>query len=167
MFTVFERPLTPGLIYPCTVQDIAEELTRVPPTDLGGLNGVGLVPTTRSDHWANGRYFARPKPHILLYSYPDTLTYRLSPHTKRHDIEHSLAVEIAFGMRVERQGSRWLCRWEPERLQVFTLKHVLLHEVGHHVYWMQRQQDGFTGNPSTRVKEQFAEDYALRHHCPW
>ncbi len=167
MVPVFERPLTPGWVYPCTVKDINEQLSLIPSCELDGLAAVGLVPATRKDCRADGRYFFRDKPQVHLYSYPASLTYRQAAQTKRHETERGLAVEIAFGMCVEKQGSRWVCHWEADHLREFTLRHVLLHEIGHHVYWMERRRNGHKTLPRTAASEQFAEDYALRRHWPW
>jgi hypothetical protein len=72
-------------------------------------------------------------------------------------------VELAFGMRVEQIGRRWVCRWSADDLLRFILEHVLIHEVGHHVDWRERTRAGFTRVPSLAAREQFAEDYALRY----
>lgn len=162
MIHVFQRLLPPGWVYPCTTEDISAQLAKVPTEDLEGLWAVGLVPATRRDCGANGRYFSAPKPVIYLLSYREALRYRLSPHTTRADVEHLWAVEIAYGMRIEQEGSRWVCQWETEALRRYTVEHVLMHEVGHHVCHCQRRRDGFTGSLEYGASEQFAEHYALR-----
>ncbi|MBV9849207.1 MAG: hypothetical protein JO250_05915 [Armatimonadetes bacterium] len=160
--SVFERPLPAGWVYPCSTADIAQRLSLLPARDLEGLWAVGLVPATRKDCWANGRYFPGERPTIHLYSFRDTLSYRQPPHTRRADVERGLAVELAYGMHVEQTGGRFLCRWDADSLRRFILGHVLLHEVGHHVYQRQRQQQDPPLLLRTRASEQFAEDYALR-----
>ena len=160
--TIFERPLLPSYIYPCSVEDIHSSLARLPEIDLQGLAAVGLVSVTRKDS-AYARYFSKPKPVIHLHSFPDTLTYKQPPNTKRSDIELGLADALSYGMRVEEVGSRWICYWAIEDLKRFYVDHVLLHEVGHHVYHQQRECAGLENKIKTRTKEQFAEDYAIRH----
>ena len=66
-------------------------------------------------------------------------------------------------MRLEQVGSRWLCRWRAEDMRRFVLEHVLLHEIGHHVYWKERARLGLVARLALAVREQFAEAYALRH----
>jgi hypothetical protein len=161
--TLFERPLLAGWIYPCTLEDIRERLAELPTEDLEGLWAVGLVPSTRKDCSVNGRYFGGDRPTIHLCSHQMSLTYKQPDQVKRSDLEHSQMVQLEYGMRIERVGSRWFCRWSPEDLRRFVVEHVLLHEVGHHVHHMQRRRQGFTSRLTLGVREQFAEDYALRH----
>ncbi|MDQ2686240.1 MAG: SMP-30/gluconolactonase/LRE family protein [Armatimonadota bacterium] len=97
-----------------------------------------------------------------MYSYRETLCYRQPPHITRGDIEHFWVVELSYGMQITQEGSRWVCQWEAEALRRFTVEHVLLHEIGHHVCFRQRRQEGFQGPLRHIPSEQFAEDYALR-----
>lgn len=127
-----------------------------------GLWAVGLVPSTRKDFNANARYFSGDKPTIYIYSYPATLRFRLPAHCKQADIQQSFVVEYEFGMTVEREGNRPVCVWTGDGLRRFVVEHVLPHEVGHHVYHRQREQQRLVYRPKTTVSEQFAETYALR-----
>jgi hypothetical protein len=163
MIIVFQRPLLPGWVYPCTLDDIHEQLSTLPAEDLAGLWAVGLVPSTRRDHSANGRYFGGARPIIHLLSYRESLTYKQPAGTRQGDMEAGCVIERHFGMRVEKVGSRWYCRWSAEDLWRFILEHVLIHEVGHHVQYMERKRAGLQPWPSRRVSEQFAEAYACRY----
>lgn len=160
---LFKEPICAGWVYPCSLEDIQVRLMHLPEADLTGLCAVGLAAATRKDCWANGRYRFSERPTIRLYSYPATYAYKQPPQTKRADIDVGLAVEREFGMGVEQVGGRYLCRWNVADLKRFTLEHVLLHEVGHHVYHWQRKQQGYQFRPSRREAEQLAESYALRH----
>lgn len=159
---VFERPCLPGWFYPCTVEDIRQRLSLLPESDLNGLWAVGLVPATRKDSSADGRYFFCEKPVVHLYAYPTTLAHKQPAHVRWGDIERGFAVELSYGMSVEQAGSRYLCVWKREDLHRFIVQHVLLHEIGHHVYHWQRRQRGYAYCPSTTESEQFAEAYARR-----
>jgi hypothetical protein len=164
MVKIFQVPLPDAsTVYPCTVADIEEHLVTIPESDLVDLQSISLVPSTRKNCNANGRYFYGMNCRICLYSYPASLSYKLLPHTKRSDVERGWAVELSYGMRVEPQGSRWVCSWNQEDLRRFIVKHVLLHEIGHHVYDQQRRLAGLVHQPRTRESEQFAEAYAFRH----
>ncbi len=163
LINFFEEPIPDGWVYPCSLQDIQSRLTHLPEQDLEGLWAVGLAAATRKDCWVNGRYRFSEKPIIRLYSYPETLSYRQTPQTKQADIELGLAVEREFGMTVERDGSRYLCRWDLANLRNFTLEHVLLHEIGHHVYARRRKEQGYQPNSSRHEEEKWAESYALRY----
>lgn len=160
---LFERPLPPGWIYPCTLEDIQQRLQILRREDLEGLCAIGLAPSTQKDQSTNGRYFRDGQPTILLYSYPDTLEYKMPPFVKQKHIQQDLRVELKYGMQVEQTGSRWWCRWTQENLRRYTIDHVLLHEIGHHVHHQQRSKQGLAYLPATQASEQFAEDYALRN----
>jgi len=160
---LFEEPIPTGWVYPCSLEDIQDRLTHLPETDLMGLWAVGLAVATRRDCWANGRYRFSERPTIRLYAYLASYAYKQPPQTKRADVEVGLAVERGFGMVVERVGGRYLCRWNAADLKRFMLEHVLLHEVGHHVYHWRRKQQDHEFRPSWRESEQLAESYALRH----
>lgn len=162
MIIVFEAPLPGGQIYPCSREDIWQQLNTLPEQDLEGLSAVGLVPSTRKDNDAYGRYLRAGEPKISLFSYPETLTFKLAPNTKHKDILYRLHVELEYGMQVEQVVSRWFCRWTAEDLRRFMIDHVLLHEIGHHVHYQQRSKQGYDYLPGTRAAEQFAEDYAIR-----
>ena len=159
----FEEPISAGWIYPCSLGEIQDRLTYLSESDLVGLWAIGLAAATRWDCSANGRYRFSERPTIRLYSYPDTYTYRQPPQMKRADIDVGLAVEREFGMDVDQMGGRYVCRWTAANLKRFTLEHVLLHEVGHHVYHWRRKEQGHTFRLSWRESEQLAESYALRH----
>ena len=84
---VFERPLEgPGWVYPCSVEDIRGQLAAVPECDLEGLHSIGLVPATRKDCNANGRYFVGARPAIRLYSHAYPLEYKQPRGTGLKDI---------------------------------------------------------------------------------
>jgi hypothetical protein len=159
---VFARPIPDGWVYPCSAEDIRSRLALVPAEDLRGLWAVGLAPATRKDCWANGRYVPGTRPVITLYSYRQGLSYKQPAGTRRGDLETDLRVERAFGMRTEEIGSRWVCTWSAEDLRAFIVEHVLLHEIGHHVYYVQRGLQGLPPSRNRVEREQFAEAYALR-----
>ena len=79
---LFERPCPAGRVYPCSLEDIIGCLTRLPEQDLEGLWVVGLVPATRKDDETDGRYYFGERPCIHLYSYTDTLRFKLRAGTK-------------------------------------------------------------------------------------
>jgi hypothetical protein len=159
--SITEAPLPgPHWVYPCKTADLAATLADFPDEDLAGLSAVRLQPATRKDCLAYGRYFYGQRPEIHLYSMGFDLTLKLDQRTRRSDIENSCA--CLYGLRVERIGSRWICRWDPEDWRRYTLEHVLPHELGHHVYDRRRLLQGYVHKSRTRDGEQFAEDYALR-----
>jgi hypothetical protein len=152
----FEEPLYRGWTYPCSIADLEGRLGDLPTRDIEGLWAIGLVAATRKDCGSNARYLCGPRASIRIYSLDSSLSYRLPPHTKPHDVERGLSEELAFGMRVVHDGSRFIRQWSVEDLRHFILEHVLLHEVGHHAFYKR-----FGWRPPG-ASEQFAEDYARR-----
>jgi hypothetical protein len=57
-------------------------------------------------------------------------------------MESGLELEMEYGMRIEQRGSRWYSVWSFETLRRFVLEHVLLHEIGHHVFHRDRAERG-------------------------
>ena len=159
---LFERPCLPGWLYPCTLDDIASSIARLPEQDLEGLWAVGLVPSTRKNNNAYGSYWFAPKPKVYLWSYPESLRFKLRANAKISEIERGLKAELQYGMKIEREGGRYVCAWSLENLRRFMVEHVLLHEIGHHVFFWGRKQQGLPYNIYVPGDEQFAEDYALR-----
>jgi hypothetical protein len=138
-------------------------LEHLPKQDLDGIWSIGLVPATRKDGETDGRYYFAPKPTIQLFSYQDTLRFKLRAHTTQADIERVFSIQRQYGMEIERDGSRYICVWSPEYLRRFIVEYVLLHEVGHHVFFWQRQNQGYAYTPHIGGVEQFAENYARRY----
>lgn len=159
---VYERPISPGWVYPCTADDIRRCLERVPAGDLEGLAAVILAPATRKDHSADARYFFGTHPVIEVYSHAESLTYKQPSHTRLADIETNLATELWYGMTVRRVGARWFCDWTPQNLRRFILEHVFLHEIGHHIFQSSRQCERL-GYKTGRSSEAFADRYAQLH----
>jgi hypothetical protein len=156
---IFEQPALPGWVYPCTLDDIREVLSLVPASEIVGLKAAGLAPSTKKDWNANGRYYGQRQT-IVLYSFRKDLVIRYEPNAKEGRLRDWCHRELRFGMTLERDGARWKGVWTAENLRRFILHHVLLHELGHHVYF--RDRDRFQEPPTWVVREQYAEDYAVR-----
>lgn len=131
---------------------------------MAGLYSVGLVQSDRATSHRNGVYYSQPKPVIKLYTYPFDLRYKQPSEVKKKHIELYQKVELEFGMKILLEGSRLICAWESAELERFILFHVLLHEVGHHVFHSNRERNGLKGVTNCVSSEQFAEAYALRMH---
>ncbi len=160
MIRLFQKPILPGWNYPCTLEDIKTKLETVPLNDLEHPYAAGLVPSTKKDYSANGKHVHRVKPTITLYSIRDDYQYRLPARTKRKDVLRSFEVELEYGMTLIEENSKFTLNWEPAQLKSFILNPVLLHEIGHHVYFENRLRQGFKDNSRTNDSERFAEHYA-------
>ena len=163
---LFERPLPDGWVYPCTLDDIRQQLALVPEQDTEGLLAVGLAAPKREDRRYHGTYWywswRMKTPAIHLYAWPASLSFKTRRHYSVGEVQQCFAVELSYGMRTERAGSRLLCRWEPECLRQYAAEHVLLHEIGHHVQRRQRLRVALSSFPGHTASEQFADGYALR-----
>lgn len=165
---VFERPLPPGGShrYPCTVPDIRRQLALVPEYDLEGLWAIGMEPPTSDYRRTYGVYYRRKlpmrKPVIVLFARDSSMEFRMRRRYNVGFIKHRYRVERGYGMEVYRVGSQTFCHWPNENGQRFTVEHVLLHEIGHHVLYQQRWRNGHSRRLPSRNHEQFAEDYAIR-----
>jgi hypothetical protein len=155
MVRVIEKPLHPGWVYPCTVEEIQQQLLTFPPADLDGLAMVCLCPATRRElkEWGLYGAYYRTRAKIDLCGWPAALTDKFPKEWKRHHIDPQLVVQRSFGMQVEQIGRRWYCRWAREDWRCYVLEHVLPHEIGHHVGWVRNEN----------LSEGFADDYALRY----
>ena len=163
---LFECPLPDGWVYPCTLDNIRQQLALVPEQDLEGLLAVGLAAPKREDKRYHGTYWywswRMKTPVIHLYAWPASLSFKTRRPYSIGEAAQCFAVELSYGMRTGRAGSRLLCRWDPECLRRYVAEHVLLHEIGHHVQRRQRLRMGFTAFPGHMASEQFADDYASR-----
>jgi hypothetical protein len=66
--------------------------------------------------------------------------------------------EESFGGVPLRRGGRLWVQWpRPERLRAYVLKHLLIHEIGHHL--------APSGLDET-ADEEWAETFAFRYYCP-
>jgi hypothetical protein len=149
-----------------TIEEIRARLARVPEYDLEGLWAVGLEAPSKDHIDAYGLYdrwrLQGRRPIIALYSYQHPWEYRIPRRYRSRRIAQAYRVALSFGMEVDYQGSRPTLRWSEECLRRYMLEHTLLHEIGHHVQFQQRWRAGYCRWLPGSVKEQFAEDYAIR-----
>jgi len=163
MVQIIELPIADGWVYPCSANDLGAALAAVSPADLEGLSAIVLAPATRRDCSAYARYSGGERPAIFNFSLRQTLGFKLSAHVSMSCARRCCWVDLEYGMDLIMRGARIYSRWTAiEDLRNFILDHVLLHEIGHHVFWRERARRGFANPVSVRVSEQFAEDYALR-----
>ncbi|MCW3051615.1 MAG: hypothetical protein JWN14_785, partial [Chthonomonadales bacterium] len=108
------------------------------------------------------RLYPTGKPGILLHSSMHDFGFRLRNGYDPGYLKRRLRAELQYGLQIERRGNKAFCFWSPEDIRRFTLEHVLLHEIGHHVEYQQRARANYSRWLPSPLKEQFAEDYALR-----
>jgi len=160
---LFEVPLQAGWTYPCSLDDIGEVLARIDRADLVGLAKVGLGPSTRKRNSTNGRYVYEPGgSSITLYSFADNLEYSYRNGRRIEQLRQWYYRELMYGMQLDVEGGRVRLKWSAEDLRLFISRHVLLHEVGHHVHQMSRVRRGLAPADASNFSEQLAEHYACR-----
>jgi len=131
--------------------------------DLAGIAKVGLLPSTRKNNSANGRYFFDSKrAEICIYSYPETLLHRFRTKGKLPQLRQWYSCELSYGMQLELDGDKLHCKWNSDDLRRFISRHVLLHEIGHHVSQMKRVRKGLQPDIGSALSEKLAEHYALQ-----
>ena len=165
---IFERPLPGGKKhrYPCTVNEIRRQLALVPEYDLEGLWAIGLWPCDfyHSDAYATyfRRHYPERKPMIVVWSDAGGLQFKLRRRCDPGYVERWFHVEAEYDIQMDNSGARTVCRWSKEDLSRYLVEHVLLHEIGHHVQYQQRQRSKLARRLPSNLQEQFAEDYAIR-----
>ncbi len=135
-----------GYVYPCSVKEIKEVIAKLPPEHLEGLKRIRL--SYQKDANADASYIDGT---ITIYAIPHDFKQIFSIRPPDAVIkEHS-----RFGAIWRKIGMSWYCYWQHGLYKDYILKHVLLHELGHHMdeYHMRRGQEG---------REKFAEKYALQ-----
>lgn len=169
---IFEREIPEGCghAYPCSVADIRRQLARVPEYDLEGIWAIGLMPGLGEDGSAYGVYYARYSPmngpvirlNSRFVSSAKGYQFRMNGRWNPGHYEQRFFVEQSYGMEiVQVEGKIWF-RWPADCLRRFMVEHVLLHEIGHHVEYRRRWRARLRWDLGRRLKEQFAEDYAIR-----
>lgn len=157
-----EFSIDESYVHCCTVEDLIRHLERFDREDLSGLHQISLGPVERMREYADARYRRYPRPSIHLYPLRRSLEYKVRHFGSCKDPALAFSHQCAYGMKAERQGIGWLCRWEFVHWKKFILEFVLAHEIGHHVHYMKRKASGLTCYPPLPASEQFADDYANR-----
>ncbi len=159
---IYEKPLnSPAYVYPCTIEDIEQQLQMYPTKDVAGLYAVGLGPRCHSERTLMGFYERGPRPLIELKAYPATLCERLPRYCQFGKSQRHLAVAIRHGMLLERERGWLYCKWHFDQLKRHMLEFILSHEVGHHVFDTQIARKSWC-TPSMAANESFADEYARR-----
>ena len=104
---VFERPCSPGRLYPCTLNDLRRQLTYFPEQDLVGLWAVGLANPDKYEQNAWGIYYrsywhARG-PIIFILSQPPSEGISKEPSLRRFILDSVLPHEIGHHVQYEQR----------------------------------------------------------------
>ena len=140
--------LPPGRFHPVTPQEVMHAVEALPPGDTEELHTILLCDARRDRHasYNSGRI-------KLFYPVDEQNRVRLKRYEGWGEVRR-------FGAKVHQdKGERYLC-WDPLDLKSYVLGHLLLHEIGHHVAWL----NGLAGiSAATRREEDFAENYAYSY----
>ena len=152
---IYELPLHPAFVRPCTAGDVRETLERLPERFLRGLRGVYLLGGTarqeracRGDLFHYGCYGGRK---VYLHAFPREL---LESHYRRPPRPHAMQAYRRAGAVWEEVADGWVCRFDRPSLRAFYLLDVLVHEIGHHA-------DRRNVHKNDRRAERFAEWFAV------
>jgi hypothetical protein len=148
---IFQRPLAPGFLCPCSVADVTSVLHQVPVAFTSGLENVYLLGrTARQRQLRRGLYGFYFDNSIYLSPLPERLlTQTWSPPPKP-----SVAQKfIKFGATFDgNKGGAVTMSFDSLSLRAFYLYDVLLHELGHLVS---------KGKPS-RSEERYAKPSSVK-----
>jgi hypothetical protein len=144
---VIADPLPPGWQHPCTPADLERVLNELPAAWTARLTSVRL---TYHPEWDA---HARTDRARIEISYVVDPTLR-APGELIFDSPE----EVQFGARIEGHGKERRFAW-PDRasLRTYILRHILIHELGHHVA---------PTNLSRDEEEDWAEAFAFRYYRP-
>ena len=158
----YEKPInSSGYVYPCTLEEIEQQLQNYPRKDIEGLYAVGLGPRSRSERTLMGFYERGKRPLIELKAYPSTLCERLPRYCQIGKSQRHLAVAIRHGMLLERERGWLYCKWQYDQLKRHMLEFILSHEVAHHVFDTQIARKTCC-TYTKEANESFADEYARR-----
>lgn len=160
------EPVRSGFAYPCTIDDIVAVLAQLPPAHLELVELIVLRQSTRKQEvhrpvWGRatwnfeGNGFKGP---AIILQARSLLPYRWGKH-----IDPESARELARlrddGHEVIGTRRGFEFRPTPASLRNTVLFRTLLHELGHHVDYRQRGDDGYYLRTQA-MREDFAHRYA-------
>jgi len=144
---VIADPLLPGWQHPCTPADLQRVLNELPAAWTARLTSVRL---TYHPEWDAHARTDRARIEI---------SYVVDPNLRApSELIVDSSEEVQFGARIEGHGRERRFAW-PDRasLRTYILRHVLIHELGHHVA---------PTNLSRDEEEDWAEAFAFRYYTP-
>ena len=144
---IFREALLPGWQYPCTNEELEAALRSLPPAWTARLRSVRL---TFHPEWDA---YARTDRARIEISYIVDAALRAPG-----DVPDDTPEELQFGARLVREGGQRRLMWpDREALRVYILRHILIHELGHHVAPPGLSRDD---------EEDWAEAFAYRYYDP-
>lgn len=144
---IIREALPPGWQYPCTDEELEAVLQELPAAWTARLRSVRW--TYRPEWGAH----ARTDRARIEISYVVDEALRAPGMVMGHGPE-----EVQFGARVEEDmGGRSLVWADRDALRIYILRHILIHELGHHVAPTGMRVDD---------EEAWAEAFAFRYYTP-
>jgi hypothetical protein len=178
--TFLVQPVTRGFVHACTVDDICRMLGLVPAADLTGIDLLVLRQPTRKQTllrpcWGRLCYYADTGRHwgraIFLEAQPPGQTLRWDRSMTPDDAAEFERLK-ADGHGIEEGRRAFAVIPNPDSIRATQLYRTLLHELGHHVDYMEkvserardeadyaRRQAEYVARPR-REREDFAHRYA-------
>jgi hypothetical protein len=153
-FVVDRQSPAPGYRHVVTKRDIHDFTSIIPDWDRlrEGLEGVCL---TRGDSGADGRYLFHSAERTGAIELPAWAGDLWTVLGEEYFEEHWPVLE-RLGVAFEPADDGVECRFTLAQAKAFSLLHIFLHELGHHVDRMDSKQQTWS-----RRGEEFAERYAI------
>lgn len=186
--TFIIEALRDGCLYPCSIDDVASLLERVPASDWAGIKTIVFRQPSRKQEilcpaWGRLRYggtIASGKnrivargPMILLDAIEEGLCIKWPARLALED-QAELERLHADGHEVERAGNHHVVRITAESARWTQLYRTMLHEIGHWFDWLEKVEgpagrgedfdilvDRYFARPQAE-REAFANRYAAR-----
>jgi hypothetical protein len=130
---IYDRPIAPGFVRPCTPEAVANVLGVIPNAFLHDLTGVFLLGGTTRQRSLTTKttYGMYSRGRIFLCAYPQKLMTQKWARMPKPSVTKEYT---KFGATLVPHGKGGaLLTFDESSLRQFYLYDVLLHEVGHHV----------------------------------
>lgn len=121
--------------FPVTVEDIKDQLARLPDFQVRWLSYIWLRKQSQKDYESEDSFqgcyiWGRDVQLITLYSFPNDLRMNFG---KKKPKQSTLNWYKAYCTRLFEEQGRWYLQWTKDEIKDYYLNGLLLHEIGHHV----------------------------------
>lgn len=144
--------------FPITVEDIQEQLSKIPNYQVKWLSYIWLKKQSQKDYEKEnslqGVYIWGGRVQLIaLYSFPRDLKMNFG---KKKPKQSTLNWYKAFCINLIEEKDNWYLQWTTEEIKQYYLNGLLFHEIGHHI------DSHYKYSVASNAKaEKWADGYAL------
>ena len=153
---VIEENPSRDFYFPLSGQETLEALTALPKKNTRHLTHLWLRRRKKSEGATPFAEFicGSGVRVIVLYPWPTDNILRFG---KRRPSGRQIKLYSEWTADLFQEDGIWCLRWTNDALRHMYIKHLLYHEVGHHIDWYNRQWS----NANRKQVEDFADQYAV------